>query len=296
MHRFRAWTVAAALLSSSAFVAARQGAGPADLPALLERVGTQVEQYYARARTVLCTETVELQPLDLDWTPKGFARRIVDELQVEWNPAADGAAERARVQRRILSVNGRPPRAGDKNDDAACMDPRTVSPEPLEFLLPSQRAGYTFTWAGTGRVDGRDVVKIDYRPARSKPASVVWNGDCVSVDVPNLERGRVWVDPASGDVLRLDQYLDGRFEVDVPRKQQHGDGPTWMEIERADSSIQYKPVPFHDPDETLMLPASIDSIQIIRNAGVPRLRTWQAFTDYRRFLTSGQLVKPPVSR
>lgn len=172
------------------------------------------------------------------------------------------------------------------------MDPQQVSPEPLEFLLPSRRGEYAFTWAGTGRADGRAVAKIDYRPVTSKPASVVWTGDCVSVDVPDQQRGRIWVDLASGDVVRLDQHLHGRFEVNVPANKQRIDSPTWMEIERADSSIAYRPVTFHDPEETLMLPVSIDSLQIVRNAGVPRLRTHQAFTDYRRFLTSGKLVKP----
>ena len=284
------------VLISPVLVAARKGPGPAGLPALLERVGTRVEQYYAHARTVICTETVQLQPLDFDWTPRGFARRIIDELRIEWHPPGSGGAGRARVRRRILSINGRPPGAAGSDGDEACMDPRLVSPEPLEFLLPSRRGEYTFTWAGTGRLDGRLAAKVDYRPVRFKPPSVVWKGDCVSVDVPGQERGRVWVDLASGDVLRLDQHLAGRFDFDVPPKKWRIGAPTWMEIERSDSSIRYEPVTFHHPDETLMLPASIDSLQVVRNAGVPRLRTWQAFTKYRRFLTSGKLVIPESPR
>lgn len=291
MQRWRAWAVAASILAGATVPVAGRGPGPADLPALLQRVGEQVERYYAHARTLICTETVDLQALTPDWSPRGRPRRIVDELQVEWTPAADGERGHADVRRRVLLVNGRPPRSG-ADPDEACMDPQQVSPEPLEFLLPSRRGEYAFTWAGTGRADGRAVAKIDYRPVTSKPASVVWTGDCVSVDVPDQQRGRIWVDLASGDVVRLDQHLHGRFEVNVPANKQRIDSPTWMEIERADSSIAYRPVTFHDPEETLMLPVSIDSLQIVRNAGVPRLRTHQAFTDYRRFLTSGKLVKP----
>ncbi len=251
---------------------------------------------YAQARTLLSTETVELQELTADRSPRGRPRRIVDELQVEWTPANEDAAARAQVHRRILTINGRPPSSRHEDPDAACMDPRTVSPEPLEFLLPSRRGDYAFSWAGTDRVNGRAAAKIDYRPTRAKPASVVWKGACVSVDVPAQERGRVWVDLETGDVLRLDQHLEGRFEVDVPRDQQRLDSPTWMEIERADTTIRYAPVTFHDPEETLMLPASIESLQVVINAGVPRLRTRQTFRDYRRFLTSGKLVTPGVPR
>lgn len=291
MNRLRVCAVAA--LATSFLAAAAKGPGPADLEALLKLAGQRVKQYYAHARTVLCTEKVSLQPLDLSWTPKGFPRRIVDELRVEWNPHRDRGTARALVRRRILSINGRPPRKNNDNPDAACMDPRQVSPEPLEFLLPSQQDEYTFKWAGTGRVDGRPAAKIDYRLAGRKPASVSWKGDCVSVDTPNLERGRVWVGLASGEVLRLDQHLAGPFDIEVPPKKWHFGEPTWMELEIADSSIHYKPVTFHDPDETLMLPSSIESLQVVRNAGVPRLRTTQEFTHYRRFLTSGKIVVPP---
>ena len=296
MHRLLPPVVAAALLASTVPALARRGPGPADLPALLQRVGVRVEQDHAQARTLLSTETVELQALAGDRTPVGRSRRIVDELRVEWTPAAVDEAARAQVRRRILTINGRPPDADRDNPDDACMDPRQVSPEPLEFLLPSRRGDYAFSWAGTDRINGRGAAKIDYRPTRAKPASVVWKGDCVSVDVPAQERGRVWVDLDTGDVLRVDQRLHGRFEVQVPRAQQHADSPTWMEIERADTSIRYAPVTFHDPEETLMLPASIESLQVVRNASVPRLRTRQTFRDYRRFLTSGKLVPPAVPR
>ena len=63
-----------------------------------------------------------------------------------------------------------------------------------------------------------------------------------------------------------------------------------MTIERADSSIEYRAVTFSDPDETWLVPASIVSLTIVRNAGVPRLRTRQVFSNYRRFTTAGRIV------
>jgi hypothetical protein len=66
-----------------------------------------------------------------------------------------------------------------------------------------------------------------------------------------------------------------------------------MVIERADSSIQFKRVEFTDPEETLMLPASVDTLQIVSGGGIQRTRITQRFTDYRRFLTEGRVVATP---
>ena len=54
-------------------------------------------------------------------------------------------------------------------------------------------------------------------------------------------------------------------------------------------SIQFKPVTFKDPDETLMLPASASSLRITHGAG-PRLRTSIEYAGYRRFLTGARVV------
>jgi len=279
--------LATVLLSVS--IDARQKIAPPDVSAALDRIGAHVEQYYTRARSIVCLETVRLQPLRSDLTPDGFGRRLVYELRVAWEPALDGdGPPEATVLRQIVTIDGKLPRL---NDDPGCMDPKPVSPEPLAFLLPARRRDYIFTWAGTGRTDGRSAMMLDYRSASQKPAEVVWRDECVSVDLPGMTRGRVWVDPATGDVLRLDERLTGMYELRVPREHtRHGD-PTWMMIERADSSIRYRPVAFHDPEETLMLPASIESFTVIRNSGVPRLRTTQEFSNYRRFITGGRLVR-----
>jgi hypothetical protein len=62
-------------------------------------------------------------------------------------------------------------------------------------------------------------------------------------------------------------------------------------VERADSSTVYRPITFHDPEETVILPASIISVQVMRNAGTPRLRTYQTFSKYRRFVTDARIVQ-----
>ena len=260
----------------------------ADLRETLERIGEHVAQYYARARSIVCVETVVLQPLTSTFSFDGPGRELKYELRVEWDPAAGDRFAEATVVRQLLTVGGRPPRP---KDTPGCMDPKPVSPESLALLLPGRRDDYTFTWAGTGRTDGRPTVMLDYKAIGSKPPSVVWHDDCVTVDLPGRSRGRVWIDAGTDEVVRLDERLTGMFDFEVPREHTLPGGPAWMTIERADSSVKYRPVVFHDPDETLMLPASIVSTTVVRNAGVPSLRTTQTFAGYRRFVTGGRVVK-----
>ena len=100
-----AWTlVVAALLSASP--AAGQLGGSSDLTDLLGRIGARVEEYYARARTIVCIESVVLQPLAHDLTADGRARRLVYELRVEWEPLLCGRAGRRKQRRQAGRAGG----------------------------------------------------------------------------------------------------------------------------------------------------------------------------------------------
>lgn len=261
-----------------------------DLAQTLVRVGERVEQWYARAQSIVALESVWVQPLRHDLTALGFPRRLEYELRVAWDAEETGSGllPHARVLRQLISVNGRPPRP---SDEPGCLDPKPVSPEPLAMLLAPERAKFTFAPAGTALIDGRPVVRIDYRSAAIEPAEIVWQDDCVSVSLPGRSRGRVWVDPATHDVLRLDEQLVGLFEFDVPRDQVRRGSAASMVIERADSSIRYRRVAFAEPEEILMLPDTIDTLTIVRGAGPHRHRITQRFSNYRRFITGGRLVQ-----
>ena len=282
---------AGALVAISAAVAAAPP-DARDVLVWMTRVGERVQQYYARAQSIICEETVRLEPLGPDLLPNGdHVRELVYELRVAWDAAeaSQGRTPEASVLRQLLTVDGRPPRPGD---EPGCFDRKPVSPEPLGMLLPSRQTAFVFTWKGQGRESGRASVRLEYKSARVQPAEIVWTGDCVSVDLPGRTRGRVWLDPATADVLRLDEELTGQFDVPVPRTNRRDVRlPASFTIERADSSTSYRAVTFRDPDETVMLPASIVSVQVIRNSGMPRLRTYQKFSKYRRFITGGRIVQ-----
>lgn len=252
------------------------------------RVGDYVEKYYARAQSIMVDENVAIQPLGLDLRKEGFARRLTYELRVEWNPDETGEDSPAKVTRQLIAINGRPPKP---DQEPECLDPRSTSPEPLAFLLPDRREKFIFKAAGLGRVDGRTAMMIDYRSVRPEQPKVEWREECVSIDLPGRARGRIWADPETSEILRLDEGIIGMVDITIPRKQQRPNGSTYMTIERADSSIRYRRVTFTEPDETLVLPSSIETTTIVRNSGSPRTHISQTFTNYRRFVTGSRIVQ-----
>jgi hypothetical protein len=275
---------------AAAAMAAQTGKdAPVDVSSLLARVGDRVEAYFTRAQSLICRETVRLQSLRPDLMPDGsHARHLVYDLRVAWEPAKDDDPSEASVLRDIVTVDGRPPRP---RDEPGCMDPKPVSAEPLMMLLPHKQSDYAFTWAGLGKVDGRAAAMLDYRSLEKGDPTVTVRDDCISVEVPGRNRGRIWIDQETGDVLRLDERLTGMIDFDVPPDRARRRAPSAMTIERADTSIRYRRVTFENPEETLMLPATIDTVTVIRNSGAPRMRKTQRFSDYRRFVTEGRIVQ-----
>jgi hypothetical protein len=294
---FRLLIVPAAAVLLGAASGGSDGRPANDAPslvALLTRVGERVERYYGRAQSIVSEETVRLEPLghDLLWDGT-HVRRLVYELRVAWGPTTDGKAPEASVLRQLVSVNGRPAREGD---EPGCMDPKPVSPEPLAMLLPGRQSDYRFTHAGTRRTRGASTVMLDFKSMNPGPPDIQWKGECVSVDLPGRWRGRVWLDEATGDVVRLDEQLIGMFDLPAPKEHVRRGSASSMTIERVNSSIQYRAVAFEDPHETLMLPESIVTLQVVRDSGSPRLRIMQTFSKYRRFVTDARIVEDTEPR
>lgn len=280
----------AGLLPAAVTPAVTRGAAPVPLAppeGLMAAVGAYVERYYASAQRVMAHEAVTLQPLHPDLSANGFPRRLEYDLRIEWTPGEDGQPGSADVHRTLLTVNGRKPRPGD---EPGCLDPKGISPEPLAMLLPARQPELLFTGGRPARVAGRTVRTVDYRAAKKGEPVITWREDCVSIELPGWGRGRVWADPESGEVLRIDERLAGQLDIPVPTKQQLRGGSTHMTLEQAESSIRYKPVRFTDPDETALMPAEVESLTVYRDAGTPRLRTRQVFSGYRRFLAEGRIL------
>lgn len=292
----KAWTRKCRLAAAiggvlTASVSAQAPQEPPDLVGLLGRVGSRIEEFYKRAQSVMCLEKVTAQPIGSDMSLQGFARVLEYELRVE---LADSEASNANFVRELRKVNGRSPRPKDLDDRNTCLDPNPLTPEPLSFLLAKNRGDYLFSWVGYGKGKDQHMIQIDYRPAKTDKAEFIEDekgrDGCFQISLPVERRGRVWIDGRTHDVLRIEQHLAARVDVRVPfvhqRRQQL---PDWIVVDRFDLVTRYKPVVFDNPDETLLLPASIEQLAILR--GAQSNRKTQIFTNYKRFITGGRIVK-----
>lgn len=287
-----AWP-AVLIVALTATLSARQS--EVDVPALLERAGVRVAEYFARAQSIMCLERVALQPLTAGMSAEGPARVVESELRLSWQPTAENPIPtEAKTLRQVLRVNGGKPL---KKDHKNCTEPEQndVEEQPLSFLLPSKRDKNSFKFDRREQVDGRDAIVLAFREVR-KPAVDVWipenNEDCISFDIDGGRQGRVWIDAQTHDVLRVDRSLSGMIEVPLPRKiaRRPGAEPS-LTLERLDASIRFKRVAFQDPEETLVLPVTFSELKIIRGPG-GRQRTNTQYQSYRRFITAGRIIPP----
>jgi hypothetical protein len=286
------WKVPAALVLAAATIAAQ---APADVDTVLARVGQRIADYYKHAQNVICTEKTTVQAVGRDYSPVGFARVTEYELRVEPD-AEDGEASEAKVVRELRRVNGKAPREKDKTDRAGCTDANPLSTEPLSFLLPVHRSEYTFVPGGFGKGKDRNTIIIDFTSRKPEGKGEIaedprGHADCFTWSLPVVMKGRVWIDAENYQVVRVEQRMAGMADLSVPAKLQrkHNLDRTVV-VERHDTVIRYKTIPFHDPDEAMLLPESIDTL-IVVHGGLESIRSRQTFTDYRRFLTAGRMVK-----
>ncbi len=268
-----------------------------DIAAVIAQVGERIEAYYQRAQHVICLERSTVIPIGSDWSMSGFARTVESELRIEW-PAADGdELTDPQVTRDIRRINGREPQDRDRRDRSGCTDPSPVSPETLAFLLPAHRNDYRFTSVRDARERDRAALLIDFVSAEraSRPELIEderGHSDCFDWKGPLAVTGRLWVDAATYDVLRLDRHIVGPTDVRVPQRlQRKYQFASWLTLERDDLMLRYKEVAFSDPQEIALLPDTIESVTVFRS-GLQSIRTRQVFSNYRRFLTGTRIIGP----
>jgi hypothetical protein len=276
---------------------ARTTAGAQTQPGIdemLARVGGRIAEFYKRAQRVICIETSRVQPIDLTYSSQGFARIVESELRVE----AEGGevAGEARVVRELRKVNGRAPREKDQKDRDGCTDPNPLSSEPLAFLLPAHRSEYQFKAAGVAKERNRPAFRIDFASVNRKSSVELiedkqGHDDCFDWSGDIAARGRIWVDAESYDVLRVERSVGGPTSVRVPlRIQRRHHLDNYVVIMREDTTIRYRTVAFTDPDETLLLPESIESFSVL-TGGLQSTRRSQTYSDYKRFIGDSRVVE-----
>lgn len=261
---------------------------------LLARVGERIADFYKRAQHVLCIEKSTVQPINFRFSPDGFARTVESELHVEAE-RGDAGGE-ASVVRQVLKVNGRAPRGKDNKNRDGCTDPNPLSTEPLAFLLPAHRSEYQFKSAGFGNDRKRPAFLIDFSSvSRNSKLELVedkeGHDDCFDWSGDLTERGRIWVDAKSYDVVRIERNVGGPVSVRVPpRIQRRNNLDSYVVIVRYDTTIRYRMVAFSNPEETLLLPESTDSLIVVQG-GLQSTRRMQTYSDYKRFVGDSRVVE-----
>ena len=263
-----------------------------DVTIILEHVAGRLSQFYKRVQNIVCTEKMTAQNVGRDLAPFGFPRTVESELRIESETTADdGEAIDPRVVRSIVKVNGRVPKPKDKE---GCYDPNPLSEEPLAFLLPKNREDYAFTWGGFGKGKEQHLMFIEFRAVRTGKPEMKENDrkreDCYSFSIPGGTKGRVWIDVTTHDVVKLEERLIGPVDFRTPPSiQRRPDMPMSMQLDRYDRYVKYKAVRFDDPEETMLLPESVDELTVFRGGGSHR--TQQVFSNYKRFMTGGRIIK-----
>jgi hypothetical protein len=284
------WGVVVGLLVLAPVAAWTQEAS-GDLETTLARVGAQLERYFQQSQRIVSTETVSVRSFDRSMRLAALPRQLVYERRVEWDADVDGIPS-VTVVRELISVNGRAPGPRDENP---CLAPDTEVADPLSVLLPARQREFKFSLDKLERIDGRAVAHLVFTPIEAEDGEVVWEGDCIQINLPGWYGGEAWVDVETGDVLRLDEHLTRRFEFREPQDRPQA-SVQWLTLERDDTTIRYERVRFENPAETLMLPRSIERSWASEGSGiVPRYFRSERFSDYRRFVTEGRLVGAPTS-
>jgi len=291
----------AALLAACALAVSAAVAVPAartdDVVTVLDRATARVEDFFTRAQSLVCNETVRVQPLTYSLTSDGFGRTVESELRLSWNPGDDGeAVSEAQTLRQVLRVNGHPPRGKDKRN---CTTPERHDTETqvLSILLAHQRGDYVWTLAGEAKIDGRQAVLIDYQEKKKLTLEVIvkeGDEDCLTFDIRGGDRGRLWIDRETSDVLRMDQRLSGQVSSRMPALlARRPNADTHMVVERLDRSYRFRRLSFDNPAETMVLPVSASQLMVTQGNGGARQRVTTEYKNYRRFLTGGRIVPGP---
>lgn len=264
-------------VSSPALPVAQSG----DLTRILSNLAERTQQYYDRFISIICTETVQQQELKFNLTPTGKPRVTVYELSVSRDAASNDEGD-FRVGRTLQSVNGRPAR---KNQRPGCTDPKTGTPEPLAFLLAANQAAYQFTLAAGAAGGPAGAHAVDFVESPPERVRVTWNGNCFDAEGGG-HAGRLWFDPATFDVLQVDVRLSRPFLVPLPAGSSLGIMPA-IRVERWEATLRFARVNFSHPDETALLPESIETLTVFR--GASSLRTSQKLSNFRRFLSESSI-------
>jgi len=279
-------SVVAAMVLASFVLAQDHPAGTTETDRLLYRIGERINQDYTNLQTVSWNNKVRVEVLKEDLTqkerPREFVYDVIIRLQ-EPTAKTDPLPFAVREIEKLLSIDGK---AARKGQTAKQSDPR---PAPMNILTPylpsDRRFGWTkFTLSGLAELDGRKLLLVEMTSPQRTPPRVEWDTKFRVIGVMNTfqiydvqyNKGRLWVDPDTFDVLQL-QWKSDPFEFEQP----HGK-PMTHEMEFI---ARFQKMNFENPSQTLVVPEMMQFTRTIKGGQrYPVVRTLHSFTGFKRFL------------
>ena len=126
---------------------------------------------------------------------------------------------------------------------------------------------------------------IDFIETPPERVRIKWEGNCFEAEGGG-HQGRVWFDPISYDVMQVVVRLSKPFVVPMPSGY-FGLEPA-IRVERSEMTLRFARVEFQQPDESVLLPQSIDTLTCLARRRQSENQP-DARASYRRFLTKTEI-------
>jgi VWFA-related protein len=291
-----------------------------DVAALLPRVAAYVREYAEQMSVVIGVERYT-QWLQRDvsttfqglhaYPPRAISRSLVSEFalvrtkddwdgfrnvyEVDGKPVADAKdriaklfteapATAAAQSRKIAAESAR-------YNLGALQRTFNVPTVALFFLSAANQARFTFTRDKDEEIGGVKAWKVKFEETR-RPTIIATSA---GKDMP--VKGEVWVDPASGRVLKTHMQIDSEMRLPMSRPAPTGSRPDPDQGTRVQTSASVTVTYTLDAKLNMLVPAEmLESYQApMRSAftgddEMTRVNCRATYTDFRRFETSGRLV------
>jgi hypothetical protein len=266
----------------------------ANFAAILQRVRERIARHYLDLQTVAWTDAAKEELLDEKQAPREKPRELVYDTIIRLQePSSEdhGVPFYIREVGELQSVDGKPAR---KNEQPKTTDPRTANMGSLLFLLVTdERArNYAFSYGGSAVLNGRQVLRIDVTSPQQTSPRVTWEDSFVffgvryhfQVSGMKFNKGSIWVDPETYDVLKLGWRSDP-FEF----QRNNGDRKIRYEI---GMTVRFQSMSFESPHQTIVVPVSLEFATTITKGkdDVNLYRTTHTFTNYKRFSGDAKVI------
>lgn len=270
-----------------------------ELKNLLERVGERIQKYQDAMFSIAFAEVLRQQELKSDGTAKNKPKEFIyDSIVISRTSPANQQNSFPVITRTLKTVDGKPTEQKNLPQRSKCVEtnPRPAYGDPLTFLLPKNQADFIFFYAGETDLEGRKaMVILINQPTASEPIKIVNTGDCFRLSRSPQRQGKIWIDPNTYDVIKLQWQLAESFNGKLPAGvSKFGIFPVFrpakeMSYEKSESTIHFRPVTFQNPEQVLLLPSSSEHTWILKGARIAGFRTITDYTRYRRFLTNVEI-------